>query len=87
MVLKSNVTDREFNKFEETPAGEHAVRVLPFGALDIPVNSDYIGVTYPDNVTEVYVYRDGGASGTVLKTITVVYVNASREDLLSVSWV
>jgi len=86
MALKPNVTDREMNKFEETPSGEHAIRVLPFGTLDIPVAADHIAVTYPNTVTEIYTYKDGGASGTVLKTITVVYVTASKDDLLSVSW-
>lgn len=46
---------------------------------------DYIGVTYPDGVTEVYTYRTGGASGTIVATVTVVYTTTSKEYILSVT--
>jgi len=86
MVLKGNVTDREFNKFQETNTGEHAVRVIPFGTLDIPLDADFIQAAYPDTLTEVYTYRTGGASGAILKVITVTYTDVSKNDLASVSW-
>jgi len=46
---------------------------------------DYIGVTYPDTTTEVYVYKTGGAGGTTVATVTVVYTNSTKENLLSVT--
>jgi len=45
---------------------------------------DSITVTYPDTVTEVYRYRTGGASGTIVLTVTVVYVDATKAAITSV---
>ena len=47
---------------------------------------DYIGVAYPDTSTEVYTYKTGGAGGTTVGTITVVYQDAvSKAIILSVT--
>jgi hypothetical protein len=34
---------------------------------------DYVSVAYPINTTEVYTFYAGGASGTLVATVTVVY--------------
>lgn len=80
MALKEGISDREYNKFEEIPAGSgvHVVRTVPFGPFQVPVLADAITASYPDTVTEVYEYRQGGIAGTVLQTVTVVYTNASK---------
>lgn len=39
-----------------------------------------IDATYPDTVTEVYVYKDGA---TTVATITVTYTNATKQYMLS----
>jgi len=46
---------------------------------------DYIGATYPDTSTEVYTYKLGGASGTLVGVITVVYTDSSKANILSVT--
>lgn len=46
---------------------------------------DYIGVGYPNATTETYTYRTGGAAGTVVGTITVVYSDSTKTTLLSVT--
>jgi len=86
MVLKNNINDREMNKFQETVTGDHAVRVIPFGTLDIPDGADFIAATYPDTVTEVYTYKQGGSGGSTLKTVTVIYTDTTKDNLLSVAW-
>jgi len=48
----------------------------------ISASYDYIGATYPNSTTEVYTYKTGGASGTTVATVTVVYTTATK-DLLS----
>jgi len=49
----------------------------------ITVPFDYIGATYPDTSTEVYTYKTGGSSGTVVGTITVVYSDAGTKQIIS----
>jgi hypothetical protein len=44
---------------------------------------DYIGVTYPNGTTEVYVYKVGGASGTAVGTLTVVYTDSTKTSMSS----
>jgi hypothetical protein len=44
---------------------------------------DYIGVNYPDTSTEVYTYKSGGASGTEVGVITVVYSDAVTKQIIT----
>lgn len=46
---------------------------------------DYIGAAYPVATTEVYTYKSGGAGGTTVGTITVVYTDATKTVLTSVT--
>jgi hypothetical protein len=46
---------------------------------------DYIGITYPDAVTEVYVFKTGGSSGTTVGTLTLVYTDSTKANLSSVT--
>ena len=48
-----------------------------------PVEFDYVGYGYPDAVTEVFSLRNGGSGGTLVRTITVVYVDSTKERPLS----
>lgn len=45
---------------------------------------DSIVPSYPDNVTEVYVYKSGGVSGTTVATVTVTYTDATKERYVSI---
>ena len=40
-------------------------------------------VTYPDPVTEVYALYNGGLAGILVATITLVYTDATKNNLLS----
>jgi len=46
---------------------------------------DYIEATYPSDTQEVYTYRNGGETGTIVGVITVNYTNSTKEVLLNVS--
>jgi hypothetical protein len=52
--------------------------------MEIPAYN-YIGVSYPNAVTEVYTYKTGGSGGTTVATITVVYSDSTKEVLTSVT--
>lgn len=40
-------------------------------------------VTYPSTTQEVYTFRTGGISGTIVATVTLNYVDATKKDLLN----
>jgi hypothetical protein len=44
---------------------------------------DYVAVTYPDVDEEVYTFKTGGSGGTTVATITVLYTDATKANLLS----
>ncbi len=48
-----------------------------------PPTTDFIGRSVLSNV-ETFVYKFGGSGGTLLKTVTVTYVAADLEELVSV---
>jgi len=45
---------------------------------------DSVVVTYPTTIQEVYIFKDGGVSGTTVATITVTYTDTSKENLSTV---
>jgi hypothetical protein len=51
----------------------------------ITVPFDYITASYPSATTEVYVYKTGGASGTIVGVITVAYSDSTKAVLLTVA--
>lgn len=53
----------------------------------IPKGTDFLLTSYPNTTTEVYKYYNGGATGTLLITATVVYTDNTKVDLSSVEWV
>lgn len=46
---------------------------------------DYITASYPSSTVEVYTYRTGGISGSIVGVITVTYSDATKDNLTSVS--
>jgi hypothetical protein len=46
---------------------------------------DFISATYPNATTEVYSYKLGGSSGSLVGTITVVYQDATKNLITSVA--
>lgn len=85
MSLSRNILDREHAKFQATAQGETAVRIVTVGGIEPPPSFDAITVEYPSGNTEVYRYREGGVTGTVLMTITVIYTSPAKASIASVA--
>lgn len=60
-----------------------AFQVVSVGSFEPPGASDAVTVTYPSDTTEVYAYRTGGIGGSVVATITVIYVDNTKARVLS----
>lgn len=77
--------DREQSKFIQSPTrpNDAAVEVVAQGPFDVPATADTI-TRQVSGAQEIYRYYTGGAGGTLLRTITVTYVNSSLKDLVSV---
>ena len=59
-------------------------KLLNLGGL-IKTSYDYVSVSYPDGVTEVYSFRLGGVSGKLVATITLVYTDSTKANLSTVA--
>ena len=49
-----------------------------------PGEWDYLAVTYPSDTQEVFTYRSGGVSGTVIATVTINYTDSKKCDVSTV---
>lgn len=49
-----------------------------------PDGADAIVASYPDELTDIFQYKQGGVSGTVLMTVTVTYTSYCRDKISSV---
>lgn len=81
MALDRNLNCREFDKFVECE-GEPAVRTVDCSSM-VPAGYDYLENT-PTATTDVFTYKSGGASGSVLGTVTVTYTDSTKCELVSV---
>lgn len=64
---------------------DEALQVRGIGGTFVSEKFDYVQAAYPDSVTEVYTYKLGGASGTTVATLTVVYVDSSKDQISTVT--
>ena len=48
----------------------------------VNVEYDNVSVTYPTSTSEIYEFKQGGA---VLQTVTVVYTDATKENISTVT--
>lgn len=64
------------------PATEETLESV--AGFNIPAY-DYIEATYPDTVTEIYVFKTGGSGGVTVGTITIVYTDATKEFISNVT--
>lgn len=45
---------------------------------------DYVSVAYPTTTTEVYSFKNGGSSGTLITTLTLTYTDTTKDNLSTV---
>lgn len=83
-MSKSNLGGNQIlqQSYDETTK---SLKVSSISGVLVSEQFDFIGVTYPSSTQEVYTYRLGGISGTIVATVTINYTNASKENLLNVS--
>lgn len=63
---------------------ETKLRVSNGGMLQ-GVTYDYVARTEPAADTDTYTYKTGGASGTTVAVVTVVYESSSKDEILTVT--
>lgn len=77
--------DLEKAKFTENADSNTAVRVVSGGdAFKQPELTDSVTFEYPSTTTEVIRFRQGGLSGTILKSLQLIYTNSDKSELASV---
>ena len=77
--------DLEPANFEESTKYPKSTRRVNIKNTLVTEAYDYVGVTYPNSTTEVYIFKTGGVGGTTVATVTVVYTAADKESLSSVT--
>lgn len=65
-----------------TSSGSSSVLVL---SSLIPVAFDYISANYAGATSDVYTYKSGGSGGTTVATVTVVWTDATKAVLSTVT--
>ena len=78
-----NINTLQMDSLQVLADGTTYRNVLNIASL-VPNAYDAIVATYPTDSSEVYTYKTGGVSGDTVATITVVYVDSSKEVLTSV---
>lgn len=63
----------------------HALLASTVGGSIVTKAYDYITASYPDSVTEIYVFKIGGSGGTTVATVTVVYTDSTKDNLSTVT--
>lgn len=72
----------DFNVAAESSA-KGQVQIFTNG-LAIPYY-DYVSVAYPIATTETYTFKTGGSGGNTVATVTIVYTDATKENLSTVT--
>jgi hypothetical protein len=79
--MKSNLSDREFDKFREAPNDKSSVSVSVDTALPVEsagVDWDEIVTTFPSNHQELFTYKKNSVT---LQTVLVTYTNDKKTIL------
>ncbi len=87
MAIPGDKDSREHYKFSEPLPNKTAVQVDVIRGGGAGISQwDFVEVTYPDSVTEIYTFYSGTGdnTGTIVGTITVVYTTSSKALILSV---
>lgn len=63
---------------------QEALQVTNLGSL-VPESFDFISASYPSATQEVYTYKTGGSGGTTVATVTINYVDATKEQIVDIT--
>ena len=71
------------NMFKDTSDGKVYRRVAGVfsvgGGLMGGVEYDFVQAAYPDATTEVWTFKSGGSGGTIVRTLTITFVDSTKE--------
>lgn len=75
---------------EESDDDSYPVLVDEYGAIatsnGLKISGyDYVAMVISPATTETYTFRRGGASGTIVATVVIVYTDSTREDISTVT--
>ena len=79
----TTIHDDKGNPISEFPEVEEK-KVMPTKVQNLLIDEkyDYVEVFYSnDGVTEVYTFKEDGANGTTVATLTLVYSDTTKEKL------
>ncbi len=68
---------------DDTHKVRYALRTYNINSMSLG-NYDAVSVTYPTDTSEIYVFKSGGLAGTTLATVTLTYVNSSKDSISTV---
>lgn len=57
------------------------------GSILSGITWNYFSVAYPNITTDVYTYRQGGATGTIVRVVTITYTDATRNKISTCGYV
>jgi hypothetical protein len=77
--LQKHITGTTIN------ANKRGLDVVANGGNTLFALADYVAATFPTATQEVYTYRTGGSGGTVVATVTVNYLDAIKDNILSLA--
>lgn len=81
-------TDFNLNAFEAlvyNPSLSSMDRMIQPSVSMVSSSYDYVSTAYPDSVTEIYTFKTGGSGGTTVATITMVYTDATKEFISTIT--
>jgi len=91
----TEVENREHISPNKTGDNISAKRVVPYywdgtnwqrqGAGLVPSSYDYMAYTNTNSTTDTYVYKTGGAGGTTVATVTIVYTDTTKATVSTVT--
>lgn len=58
--------------------------IFSYSGFQIPAY-DYVSASYPTSTQEIYIYKVGGSSGDIVATITINYLDATKNSISNVS--
>lgn len=81
--------DREFNVnavevLGFNPTSNTLERLYPSNALNLKT-FDYMSMVIAPTTTETYTFKSGGSGGTTTNTVVVVYTDATRTDISTIT--
>lgn len=87
MSVDDNYAEAIRKSAEEVTQGdksEYRLKFRPDEGILAGIKYDFVSNTIASD-TETWVFKTGGASGTTVATIVIVYTSSSREDISTVT--